>query len=126
MPNPCGAMSEREDEETFKRNKNDLWRCMVVFGGVEAMPDSCKKKVANAMAAYGFLRKLRQEYPEAEVPRHELPSEFLIHPKVRPPMGNTPMSHIQAAGNVWGFFTEEKNSTTVNKYLRENISYSCF
>ncbi|CAL8119306.1 unnamed protein product [Orchesella dallaii] len=147
---------------------NNLWRCMVVCGGVEAMPESCRKVVANEMAIHGLLRKLRQEFPEAEVPRYEPPSEFLIYPKgydfcmcrsvtlvtvffkVRPPMGNTPILKPPVSYGDFSLkkncFTPDtlwedgaiislkttmlhgrwnRNSTAVNKYLRENISYSC-
>ncbi|CAL8132071.1 unnamed protein product [Orchesella dallaii] len=150
MPNPRGAMGERDDQEAFKRNMNNLWRCMVVCGGVEAMPESCRKVVANEMAVHGFLRKLRQDFPDFEVPRYEPPSEFLICPKVRPPMGKTPILKPPAR---YGYFLLKKscftpdtlwedgaiislqstmfhgrwnrNSTTVNKYWRENIRDSC-
>ncbi|CAL8124851.1 unnamed protein product [Orchesella dallaii] len=71
-----------DDEEAIKRNLNNLWRCIVTCGDVEGMADSCRKVVAKEMAAHEFLRKLREEYPDAEVPSYEPPSEFFIHPKI--------------------------------------------
>jgi len=71
-----------EDEEAVKRNLNNLWRCIIVCGDVEGMAGSCRKVVAKEMAAHEFLRKLREEYPDAEVPSYDPPFEFFIHPQI--------------------------------------------
>ncbi|CAL8134346.1 unnamed protein product [Orchesella dallaii] len=70
------------DEEVIKEKRDHLWRCIISCGEVEGRADSVRKVVAREMACKEFLKKLREEYPEADIPRCELPPEFLIDPKV--------------------------------------------
>jgi len=77
-----GKMVVVDEEEEMKQNRDHLWRCVVSCGDLEVKADSSRKVVAREMACHKFMKKLREEYPEVELPWSTLSGDLFIDPKV--------------------------------------------
>jgi len=73
---------EEEEEEEMNENQDHLWRCVVACGDLEVKADSSRKEVAREMACHQFMKKLREECPEVELPWSTLSGDLFIDPKV--------------------------------------------